>query len=62
MSRRMAQTCYLLSVKPGTGVTFARPDCTENGYSFVGAKPDYDRTESLTQTRLSRPTGLILEP
>jgi len=33
--------------KPGTGVSFARPDCTEIGYSFVWAKPDLDRTESL---------------
>jgi len=36
-----------LSVKPGTGVSVARPDCIEIGYSFLGANPDlYDRTES----------------
>ena len=32
--------------KPGTGVSFARPDCRETGCSFVWAKPDFDRTES----------------
>ena len=32
--------------KPGTGVSFARPDCREIGASFVWAKPDFDRTES----------------
>ena len=36
---------------PGTGVSFARPDCTEIGYSFVWANPDYDRTEPYLEAR-----------
>jgi len=40
-----------LTVVSGPGVSFARPNCTETGYLFVWANPDYNRTESLPQAR-----------
>jgi hypothetical protein len=41
-----AQTPSFLARNRTGAVSFARPDCTEIGYSFVWAKPDFDRTES----------------
>ena len=40
-------------------MSYARPDCTEIGCSFVWPKPDFDRTESLL---MMFPRGTTLNP